>query len=41
MFSQNLPMQIYKNASIGQINPAKVNMNGIRHNLKLVLSQEN
>jgi hypothetical protein len=36
MFSPNLLMQIYKNASLGQGNFMKVNMNGTKLALKLV-----
>jgi hypothetical protein len=36
MFPSNLPMQIYKNVSLGQRNLMKVNMNAIKLALKLV-----
>jgi hypothetical protein len=36
MFPSNLPMQIYKNASIGQRNLMKINMNGTKVAFKLV-----
>jgi hypothetical protein len=36
MFPSNLPMKIYKNASLGQRNLMKVNMNGTKLALKLV-----
>jgi hypothetical protein len=36
MFPSNLPMQFYKNASLGQRNLMKVDMNGTKLALKLV-----
>jgi hypothetical protein len=36
MFPSNLPMQIYKNASLGQRNLMKVNLNGTKLALKLI-----
>jgi hypothetical protein len=36
MFPSNLPMQIYKNASFGQRNLMKVNLNGTKLALKLI-----
>jgi hypothetical protein len=36
MFPSNLPMQIYKNASLGQRNLMKVNLDGTKLALKLI-----
>jgi hypothetical protein len=41
MFPSNLPKQIYRNASLGQRNLIKANMNRTRFTLKLIWGQEN